>query len=142
MDDYEEIRRVIALHAQLLDERRWADLAALFCDDGVLPWAGQTFRGRKAIMEGLPATQPSTPHRIKHFVYAPVIDIYENEARAWSDVIVSLIPEDGPAEMSFVGRYHDHLRREDGRWRLSKHITVKTGDVLPDGERLPSRLSD
>ena len=140
MNDYEEIRRVIALHAQLLDERRWPELAALFCPDGVLPWAGKTFRGRKEIIEGLPGTQPEIPHRIKHFVYAPVIEIYGNDARAWSDVIVSLVPEQGPAEMSFVGRYHDQLRREDGRWLLFKHITVKTGDALPDGERLPSGL--
>lgn len=89
---------------------------------------------------GLPGTQPKIPHRIKHFVYAPVIEIYGNDARAWSDVIVSLVPEEGPAEMSFVGRYHDHLRRENGRWLLSKHITVKTGDALPDDERLPSGL--
>lgn len=138
VNDYEAIRRVIALHAQLLDERRWTELAGLFCSDGVLPWAGQTFRGREAIIEGLPATQPPIPHRIKHFVYAPVIELYGNEARAWSDVIVSLVPEDGPAEMSFVGRYHDHLRRENGRWLLFKHITVKTGDPLPDDERLPA----
>lgn len=140
MNDYEAIRRVIALHAQLLDERRWPELAALFCPDGVLPWGGNTFRGRKEIIEGLPETQPKIPHRIKHFVYAPVIEIYGNDARAWSDVIVSLVPEAGPAEMSFVGRYHDHLRRENGRWLLSKHITVKTGDALPDDERLPSGL--
>jgi hypothetical protein len=43
--------------------------------------------------------------------------------------------------MSFVGRYHDHLRREDGRWLLFKHITVKTGDPLPDDERLPAALN-
>ncbi|OSC26225.1 hypothetical protein B8W69_17585 [Mycobacterium vulneris] len=140
VNDYEAIRRVIALHAQLLDERRWPELAALFCPDGVLPWGGNTFRGRKEIIEGLPGTQPEIPHRIKHFVYAPVIEIDGDDARAWSDVIVSLVPEEGPAEMSFVGRYHDHLRRENGRWLLSKHITVKTGDALPDDERLPSGL--
>ncbi|HEV7854918.1 MAG TPA: nuclear transport factor 2 family protein [Mycobacterium sp.] len=138
MDDYEEIRRVVALHAQLLDERRWTELAALFCTDGVLPWGGKTYRGRKEIIEGLPGTQPEIPHRIKHFVYAPVIEIDGDEARAWSDVIVSLVPEAGPAEMSFVGRYHDHLCRQNGRWLLFKHITVKTGDPLPDDERLPN----
>lgn len=140
VDDHEEIRQLIALHAQFLDERRWTDLAGLFCSDGVLPWAGQTFRGRHAIIDGLPATQPATPHGIKHFVFAPVIEIHDDEARAWSDVIVSLVPQDGPAEMSFVGRYHDHLRREEGRWLLSEHITVRTGEALPDGERLPTAL--
>nr|WP_268988333.1 nuclear transport factor 2 family protein [Mycobacterium avium] len=51
------------------NERRWPELAALFCPDGVLPWGGNTFRGRKEIIEGLPGTQPKIPHRIKHFVY-------------------------------------------------------------------------
>ncbi|ABK68613.1 hypothetical protein MAV101_13475 [Mycobacterium avium subsp. hominissuis 101] len=35
----------------------------------MLPWGGNTFRGRKEIIEGLPGTQPKIPHRIKHFVY-------------------------------------------------------------------------
>ncbi|WP_333730406.1 nuclear transport factor 2 family protein [Mycobacterium xenopi] len=78
--------------------------------------------------------------RPEHILFAPVIEMHGKEARAWSDAIVALIPEDGRAEMSFVGRYHDHLRRENGRWLLVKHIAVKTGDPLPDDERLPSAL--
>ncbi|EUA30647.1 snoaL-like domain protein [Mycobacterium xenopi 4042] len=65
--------------------------------------------------------------------------MHGKEARAWSDAIVALIPEDGRAEMSFVGRYHDHLRRENGRWLLVKHIAVKTGDpslMMNDYRRL------
>ncbi len=137
MNHHEAIRRTIALYAQLLDDRRFDEIGQLFCKDGVLPWAGQTFRGREAIVRGLPGTQPPTPHSIKHFVFSPVIDIEGDEAAAWSDVIVSLVPKEGPAVMSFVGRYHDRLRHEDGRWRYISHITVQTGGPVPDGERPP-----
>jgi hypothetical protein len=134
MNDYEAIRRTIAVYAQLLDDRRFEEIGELFCEDGVLPWAGQTFRGRAEIVQGLPLTQPATPHSIKHFVFSPVIDLQGAEASAWSDVIVSLVSVEGPAQMSFVGRYHDQLRREDGMWRFVRHITVQTGAPLPDGE--------
>ncbi|MFI5040431.1 MAG: nuclear transport factor 2 family protein, partial [Acidimicrobiales bacterium] len=95
------------------------------------------FRGRAAIVAGLPATQPAEPGRIKHIVFPPVIDLDEGRAKAWSDVIVSLVPPAGPAELSFVGRYHDRLRMEDGRWRLESHVTVKTGDSIPDDDDPP-----
>lgn len=140
MDDYEKIRQVIALHAQLLDERRWDDLAALYCADGVLPWGGEMFRGPSEIASGLPATQPPNPHRIKHLVFSPVIEITGETAKAWSDVVVSLLSENGHAQMSFVGRYHDHLRLCGDHWLLSRHVTVKTGDPIPIDEELPSGL--
>ncbi|EUA51417.1 hypothetical protein I552_2358 [Mycobacterium xenopi 3993] len=41
--------------------------------------------------------------RPEHILFAPVIEMHGKEARAWSDAIVALIPEDGRAEMSFVG---------------------------------------
>ncbi len=88
--------------------------------DGVLPWNGNTFLGggeRRSSRGGCQGRNQRPPHRIKHFVYAPVIEIDGNDARAWSDVIVSLVPKEGSAEMSFVGRYHDHLRRE--KWMLA-----------------------
>jgi hypothetical protein len=106
----------------------------------VLPWGEETFRGPSEIAAGLPATQPPGPYRIKHLVFAPVIEITGETAKAWSDVVVSLLPENGQAQMSYVGRYHDHLRLVAGHWLLSRHVTVKTGDPIPIDEQLPSRL--
>jgi hypothetical protein len=137
MSDHEAIRRVIALYAQLLDDQRFDDIGGLFTEDGALPWGGRTLQGRAEIVAGLPATQPPERGRIKHLVFSPVIDIEGRQAAAWSDVIVSLVPPDGPAEMSFVGRYHDRFRHEGGRWRISSHVTVKTGDAIPEGEVRP-----
>lgn len=137
MNDYEAIRRNIALYAQLLDDQRFEDIGELFCKDGVLPWAEHVFRGREEIVKGLPKTQPPTPGGIKHFVFSPVIDIDGQDAYAWSDVIVSLVPAEGPAEMSFVGRYHDRYRFEEGAWRILSHVTVQTGAAIPEGELLP-----
>lgn len=139
VSDEEAIRRIIALYAQLLDDQRFDDIGGLFTTDATLPWGGETLQGRDGIVRGLPATQPPAPGRIKHLVFAPVIDIDGDTARAWSDVIVSLVPEDGPAEMSFVGRYHDRFRREEGVWRMTSHVTVKTGDEIPPGEDPPPR---
>jgi hypothetical protein len=132
-ESYESIRRLVALYTQLLDDQRFEDLSQLFTHDGVLPWDGQTFTGPEEIVRGLPSTQPPKPGLIRHFVFSPVIDVDGDEARAWSDIIVSLVPAEGPAEMSFVGRYHDRFRYEDGRWRVAGHITVRTGDPVPDG---------
>ena len=134
MTDHEFIRRTIALYAQLPDDQRWQDLGQLSHVDVVLPWAGTVLRGRQAIVAGLPAHEPPEPGRIKYFAYAPVIDIEGSEASAWSEVIVSRVPASGAAEMSWVGRYHDRLRREQGHWRFWSHVAVRTGDPIPAGE--------
>ncbi len=136
MQDELAIRRLIALYAQLLDDQRFEELGVLFCRDGILPWGPYVFRGPSEIRSGLPKVEPA-PHSIKHFVFSPVIDVVGDAASAWSDVIVSLIPKQGPAEMSFVGRYHDRFSREDGVWRYASHVTVKTGDAIPKGELPP-----
>lgn len=146
MNDHEALRRLIALYAQLLDDRRWADLAGLFTEDGTLPWAGRTLRGREEIAAGLPQTQPDTPGRIKHFTFPPVLDVSPSvgagvaEARGWTDVIVSLVNPGEPAEMSYVGRYHDRFRRAGGKWRYVSHVTVATGDPVPEGESPPPAI--
>ncbi len=32
-----------------------------------------------------------------------------------------------------IGRYHDKLRKEAGRWRISERVLVMAGEKLPEG---------
>ena len=52
---HDEIRRLIALYAQLVDSGRLEEWSHLFCEEASLRVYGQTFVGREPIREGIGA---------------------------------------------------------------------------------------
>ena len=51
MDDYEQIRQLLARYAHLLDRASASGVAALFSEDGVFEVLGERFEGRSAIAD-------------------------------------------------------------------------------------------
>lgn len=131
-DDCEAIRQTISLYCQLLDDQRYDEMGRLFALDAVMFWQGTTTTGRDQIVAGMPATQlPLGTSR--HLPYGPVIRIEADTASVWTDVMVTVHPADAPAFPGWVGRYHQHFTRADGRWFIAAHIALGIGDAIPDG---------
>jgi uncharacterized protein (TIGR02246 family) len=131
MNDYEAIRRLIALYGQLLDSRRFDDWAQLFTSDASFTVWGRTYRGRREIEREIAGMQPEQPG--KHVVLQPVIDLRgPDEARAWTDLSAFASGKDGYS-IATVGRYHDHVVRQAGRWRFASRVIVMAGDAVPAG---------
>ncbi|MGH7822936.1 MAG: nuclear transport factor 2 family protein, partial [Candidatus Binatia bacterium] len=114
----EAIRDTIARYAQFADGGRFAELAELFTDDGVLEIAGEApIRGREAIEGFLGAVKErlagsGMPARIRHHVSSVRIDLAgEDEASAASYFLV--VSDRGPDHW---GRYRDTLRRVGDHW--------------------------
>lgn len=128
----EEIRRLLAIYGQLLDSKRIDEWSELFTDDAVFAVWGQTWRGRAAIAEGIGGMQPDTPG--KHVVLAPVIDLLgPDHARAWTDLSAFASAKDGSITIATIGRYHDELVRQGGRWRFARRVVVMAGEATPEG---------
>ena len=128
----EEIRRLLAIYGQLLDSKRIGEWSELFAEDAVFEVWGRTWRGRAAIAEGIGGMQPDSPG--KHVVLAPVIDLLgPDRARAWTDLSAFASGKDGAITIATIGRYHDELVREDGRWRFARRVVVMAGEATPDG---------
>ena len=141
MNDFEAIRRLIALYGQLLDAKRLAEWGELFTEDAVFRVWGQTHRGRAAIVREIGGMQAEAPG--KHVVLQPVIDWNGGDAAwAWTDLCALATTASKDAAfgrnaigIATMGRYHDRLKRsaEDGRWRIEERVLVMAGETVPDG---------
>lgn len=136
------VQDVHARYGQLVDDRRFEDLGTLFCEDAV--WQAEPFRheGRAAIVAGFEEIEPPRPGMVRHLTFSPVIEADGDEVHAWADAIALQVAAPGePSAIVAVGRYHDVLRREDGRWRFARRLFVYSGQPVPDGVRQPPARS-
>lgn len=140
LESLEAIRRLMAIYAQLLDSKRIAEWAELFTVDAVFSVWGQTWRGRDAIAAGIGGMQPEAPG--KHVILTPVVDLVgPDRALVWTDLSAfssASVPAGGvaaPGEISIatIGRYHDEVVRQGGRWRIARRVVVMAGEALPEG---------
>lgn len=142
--DIEEVRRCIALYAQLLDDGRLDDWADLFTEAAEfwsvpgthLPGAPEVARlhGRQAIVAAVGAVRAdmrSDGGGAIHFGGVPLVEITGDTARAWWDFLI-LHTGGGPAAIPFCGRYAARLvRGDDGNWRFTRRISVRAGHDAP-----------
>lgn len=134
MNDYEAIRRVLAIYGQLLDSNRIQEWGQLFSEDAIFQVFGECYRGREEIERRIGGMQPDRPG--KHVVLQPVIDLdAPDQARAWTDLCALSTGEDGSISVATIGRYHDRLTKDPatGRWRIALRAVVMAGEDLPEG---------
>lgn len=133
-DDMEAIRKLLAQYCHLLDDLRMEEWGELFCEDAV--WTARTFHfeGRAAIVRGVRTLEPDQPGKVRHLTFLPLIELNGDEAHCWADTI-ALRTADQNNQITTVGRYHDVLRREGGRWRFARRLFVFSGEMPPAGVR-------
>ena len=130
-DVSEGVRAALAAYAQALDDGRTDDVVATFCADGACAIPGMgTHRGHDALRTAYSKWKPRRPQR--HLVLNTVIAEWsEHEATAISDVVF-LLWEDSGWATKLVGRYHDVLHLDDGRWLFHRRTaTFVTEDPPP-----------
>jgi uncharacterized protein (TIGR02246 family) len=126
-DDYNEIRKTLAMYPKAADDRDSAGYAALFTEDAVLVSRNGLREGRpaiKAFLEDLYKAQP--PERLwRHHFGNHVIDLKGDTAEVKSDMVVQeCLPESIWTTVNVV-RHTDRMARQpDGRWLFTlKHMT-------------------
>ena len=124
IEDEQAISRLLSGdYPRALDERRWADYAALFTADGELSFAGQVIKGPAAIQiffeaQPVPADAPSL-----HVISNPLIDVAGETATGgayWQTIAYV----DGRPGVQSAGRYQDVLKKVNGRWKFAKRAIV------------------
>jgi 3-phenylpropionate/cinnamic acid dioxygenase small subunit len=133
LHECERIRRLIALYAQHIDSRRFAEWGELFSEDATFSVWGRTYRGRAEIVREIGGMQPERPG--KHMPLQPVIDLDPGgrSALAWTDLAVLFTGEDGRIGVATLGRYHDRLVEQHGRWRFASRVLVLGDEAVPPG---------
>jgi uncharacterized protein (TIGR02246 family) len=131
LEALEAIRRLLSIYAQLLDSGRIAEWGELFTSDALFQVWGNTYRGRGEIVAAIGGMQPELPG--KHVCLTPVIDLLgPDRARAWTDLSAFASAKD-EIRIATIGRYHDELVSQDGRWRFARRVVVMAGEDLPPG---------
>ena len=130
---HESIRRLIAVYAQLLDDKRLAAWGELFTEDATFAFWGRTCVGRAEILRDVGGMQAPLPG--KHACFQPVIEVIdESHARAWTDFSALATNEEHVIFPATIARYHDDLVcGADGRWRFARRVIVFSGEGVPEG---------
>jgi hypothetical protein len=145
MTDTDQIRRVIALYAMLLDDFRADEWADLFTEDAV--WISNTgiyeaasddplteTKGRDAILrigQDYARTVGASGAKSMHFNSTPLIDVTGDTANAWWDFVVFHTDKTGFAVRATGRIYAEFVKRD--AWRFTKRANVRSGGVMPPG---------
>ncbi|MFN3552618.1 MAG: nuclear transport factor 2 family protein [Novosphingobium meiothermophilum] len=108
--------RLVALYANLNDEARWDEVAALYAEDGVMyrptaPDAG--IAGREAI---LAAFKARPPRKTRHVCSNVVIDIESPTTARGTSAMLLFTGESAP----LVGSFHDRFVLTGDGWRFAE----------------------
>lgn len=124
-DDKDEIRELMAAYCHALDACRFAEVAALFAENGEWTSSYATARGRAAIAAQFADAVPMPgegPQR-KHYVTNTIIKLNGDTADAVSDYLVVRESDTGLLPV-MGGTYRDSFVRLGDRWLFSRKELV------------------
>lgn len=121
--DWSDITRTILQYGRYADQRRFADMADLFTEDGRMamfrPRAqapAETPQGRKQLIAAFEAL--TTFVATSHVLSPSDVEVHGDTARVRTGCMSHHIREtpDGRVRFTLADRYDDDLVRVDGRW--------------------------
>lgn len=108
--------RLVALYANLNDEARWAEVTALYAEDGAMsrPTAPDVFiQGRSAILDAFLARPP---RKTRHVCSNVVIEVDSAQTARGTSAMV-LFTDGAPP---IVGSFHDRFVLTPDGWRFAE----------------------
>lgn len=120
-DEKDAIRETMARYCYALDACRFADVAALFADDGEWTTNYGAARGRKEIEALLNSVVPKPgegPQR-KHYITNIIIKLDGDRADTESDYLVVRESDNGLLPV-MGGRYKDKFVKRGGVWQFAR----------------------
>lgn len=128
LEDLAAIHQLFVDYGVYLDAGDFGAYAALFAADGEVllgPMGRATGPGQiKALMERVLAGLVGSTY---HIISSPVVDLVGDTATSTVMWTVVERAADGQPRLSMVGKHHDELVRENGRWRFKSrrgHIDI------------------
>jgi len=122
--DEAEIRRLLAMYCQLIDDGRFDEWIELFTDDIEFIVMGMHKNGRAEVRGFIEPSQQDDA-RGKHMLSEPWI-VIESALAATATTDFAWVSKQGAVGQS--GRYHDRIINQNGRWQFQRREIVFTGD--------------
>jgi hypothetical protein len=122
IEDKFAIEERIGIYNQAIDQGRYEDFLACWCEDGVFDGLGGPYVGKAAIRrftDGYDERFRLRLNGLKHFTVNIVSTIDGETARSSSHLQLVATGSKG-ASILFTGRYEDELRRVGGLWLFAR----------------------
>jgi ketosteroid isomerase-like protein len=122
LEDKFAIEERIGIYNQAIDQGRFEDFLACWCEDGVFDGLDGPYVGKAAIRRFTDSYDQRYRLRLnglKHFTVNIVSRIDGDRATSSSHLQLVTTGAKG-AHILFTGRYEDELRRVDGQWLFSR----------------------
>lgn len=120
-DEKDAIRETMARYAQALDACRFADVAALFAEDGEWMTDYGSAKGRAeiaALLDGI-VPKPGEGSQRKHYITNTIVTLSGATAHAVSDYLVVRESDHGLLPV-MGGTYKDVFVKRDGTWYFAR----------------------
>lgn len=141
LEDKEAIRELFSEYCFRMDDFRFAELGALFTEDG--QWIARYARARgPAEIAALMARNIPTEPKRKHFIMNSLIRVDGDQATARTSYLVVLQASGAELVPSVAGTYVDRLVRTEAGWRFRERRLVhdlagELGLNLPGTQSVP-----
>lgn len=122
IEDKFAIEERIGIYNQAIDEGRYEDFLACWCEDGVFDGLGGPYVGKAAIRrftDGYDANYRLRLNGLRHFTVNIVSRIDGDRATSRSHLQLVITGAKG-AHILFTGCYEDELRRVNGEWLFAR----------------------
>jgi hypothetical protein len=145
LSDLSDLRRLLALYAQRLDDRNVDGLVALFTPDATVESPSGVYRGRAQIrewLEGIFAEQ--LPGLLEqNQLVNPVLTVNGNgnTAVGRTDQFCFRSLETTPWELEVVMRHHDRFAKIGGEWYFSEKAIEMRGGFKRSANPVPNAVS-
>jgi SnoaL-like domain len=133
LEDLRAIENLIHLYGFLIDTARFAEIASLFVEDGILDYGSGEFRGQTAIREfycNYPIKLLGTAHHVSNLYIRINGDIAHSLCRTLAfhwNTQDKAPPDFLPTDLMMTGGYQDSFRRENMKWRFVKRLPLISG---------------
>ena len=122
-EDYLEIRQMYYLYAHNVDPGSESDAAWMFAEDGSFTSGGPPVVGRAALQEFYEGVRNRHSAGIRHVNASVVIMPTEEGARGMGYMLqVETRQEDGPIEITLMGKYSDRWVQTSEGWRIKERV--------------------
>ena len=123
MTAYEEIRNLLGVFCEVMDDADWVGLGKLFADGRLVDEQGREIaRGSEdvtALWTAMVRVYDGSP-RTRHLVSGPVIAVQEDTATCRSAYAVLQQDADGTLRTIAAGRYRDTFACTEGTWHFTE----------------------
>jgi hypothetical protein len=145
LSDLSDLRRLLALYAQRLDDRNVDGLVALFTQDATVESPSGVYKGHAQIrqwLEGFFAEQ--LPGLLEqNQLVNPVLTVSNDGKTAVgrTDQMCFRSMETTPWELEVVMRHHDRFAKLDGEWYFSDKAIEMRGGFKRTANPVPNAVS-